>query len=91
MDLAAFHALGSAEFAGDVGGDASGFVFEEPFGEVVNAVEVIAVADAASVAGAFDFGEEILWAVLFPAPADHSGEAEADFKKGPAIEAFEID
>ena len=82
---------GGAEFGGeDVDGATAGVV-GEPFVEVVDAVEVVAVAGAVAVAGVLDFGEEVGGGGRGFGVAEEAGDGEGGFEEGPAVESVEVD
>jgi hypothetical protein len=76
---------------GKVAAGAAGVVLEEPFLEVMDALEVVPPAGAPVVAGELDLAEEVLGSVgVLPDP-DHAGEAETLLEETPAIDGSEID
>lgn len=81
----------ATEFAGDVAGDAFTFGFDPPFGEVMDAGEVGAVAAAAAVAEEFDLAKEVCGLPGAGVVFGELGQAEGDFEECPAVYGFQVD
>lgn len=81
----------AAELAGDVAGDAFAFGFDPPFGEVVDAGEVGAVAAPAAVAEELDLAQQVGRLPGAGVVLGELGKAEGDFEECPAVEGFEVD
>lgn len=87
----AFEGNGGAEFRSeDVDVAASGIV-GEPLVEIVNAIEVVAVADAIAVTCVLDFGKKVGWGGLSFCVTEESCDGEDSFEEGPAVQAIEVD
>lgn len=82
---------GVGKRACDVADVASFVVVAVPLGEVVDTIEVVAVATSMTVASPLDLAKQVAGLVGGFGCLKHTAETETDFKEGPAVEPLEVD